>query len=167
MAAVKTVSDLKGVGPATATMVLQVLSDSVPFMSDEAMLQIFGGDKTKLKYDVKTCTAFIEKIYEVVESLDNGMSAVSKLTLGFTAADVERALFAKEILGSSAGNAVKSKHPSASISPPPTKAQKRQISETKDDAAAVKKPTSEGSRSSKQKQKEDENMPKRKSLRVK
>lgn len=69
---VKTLSELKGVGPATATMVLQAMSDDVPFMSDEAMLQVFNADKTKLKYDIKTCEAFINKINEVVKRLKNG-----------------------------------------------------------------------------------------------
>lgn len=53
-------------------MVLQAKSDEIPFMSDEAMLQVFNGDKTKLKYDLKTCGIFIEKIYEIVNSLENG-----------------------------------------------------------------------------------------------
>ena len=70
--AVKTLSELKGVGPATATMVLQAASDDVPFMSDEAMLQVYNGDKTKLKYDLKTCENFINKINEVVKRLKNG-----------------------------------------------------------------------------------------------
>jgi hypothetical protein len=67
--AVKTLSELKGVGPATATMVLQAKSEDVPFMSDEAMLQVFDGDKTKLKYDIKTCGVFIGKIYDIVDNL--------------------------------------------------------------------------------------------------
>jgi hypothetical protein len=71
--ATKTLSELKGVGPATATMVLQASSDEVPFMSDEAMLQVFEGDKTKLKYDLKTCKIFIENIYEIVTSLKKGI----------------------------------------------------------------------------------------------
>jgi hypothetical protein len=70
--ATKTLSELKGVGPATATMVLQAVSDEVPFMSDEAMLQVFDGDKAKLKYDLKTCKTFIENICEIVTSLNKG-----------------------------------------------------------------------------------------------
>jgi hypothetical protein len=54
-------------------MVLQASSDEVPFMSDEAMLQVFEGDKTKLKYDLKTCKIFIENIYEIVTSLNKGI----------------------------------------------------------------------------------------------
>src|SRR5271156_2669846 len=72
MTATKTLSELKGVGPATATMVLQAVSDEVPFMSDEAMLQVFNGDKAKLKYDLKTCKTFVEKVYEIATSLDRG-----------------------------------------------------------------------------------------------
>lgn len=65
---------LKGVGPATATMILQAFSNDVPFMSDEAMLQVFNGDKSKLKYDVKTCGIFIEKIQGLLKSLGGGNS---------------------------------------------------------------------------------------------
>ena len=72
LTAVKTLSELKGVGPATATMILQAKSDDIPFMSDEAMLQVFDGDKTQLKYDVKTCRAFIDKAYEIGNRLGNG-----------------------------------------------------------------------------------------------
>jgi endonuclease III len=70
--AVKMLSELKGVGPATATMMLQTASDDVPFMSDEAMLQVFNGDKTKLKYDVKTCEAFTNEINKLVNGLNAG-----------------------------------------------------------------------------------------------
>jgi hypothetical protein len=73
LAAVKGLSVLKGVGPATATMILQVYSDDVPFMSDEAMLQVFNGDKTKLKYDLKTCGIFIEKIQGILKTLGDGI----------------------------------------------------------------------------------------------
>jgi hypothetical protein len=72
LTSVKTLSELKGVGPATATMILQAQSDDIPFMSDEAMLQVFNGDKTKLKYDVKTCGVFIEKVYEIGNRLGKG-----------------------------------------------------------------------------------------------
>jgi hypothetical protein len=72
MAAVKILSELRGVGPATATMILQAKSDEVAFMSDEAMLQVFNGDKTKLKYDIKTCKLFLEKVYAIVGELKEG-----------------------------------------------------------------------------------------------
>jgi len=70
--AIKTLSELKGVGPATATMILQAKSDDIPFMSDEAMLQTFGGDKSKLKYDLKTCQAFLNQIDDIVKLLSKG-----------------------------------------------------------------------------------------------
>jgi endonuclease III len=75
--AVKILLELKGVGPATATMMLQAASDEVPFMSDEAMLQVFNGDKTKLKYDVKTCEAFTNEINKLVNGLNAGEDASS------------------------------------------------------------------------------------------
>lgn len=72
LAAVKILSELKGVGPATATMILQTMSNGVPFMSDEAMLQVFQGDKSKLKYDLKTCGIFVERVYEIMNNLNKG-----------------------------------------------------------------------------------------------
>jgi hypothetical protein len=78
MAAVKVLSELKGVGPATATMILQAKSDDVAFMSDEAMLQVFNGDKTKLKYDIKTCKLFLEKVYTIVGEIGEGNFLWSK-----------------------------------------------------------------------------------------
>jgi hypothetical protein len=79
--AVKTLSELKGVGPATATMVLQAKFEDVPFMSDEAMLQVFDGDKTKLKYDIKTCGIFIGKICDIVDNLSKSRSYFSILLI--------------------------------------------------------------------------------------
>jgi len=70
--AVKTLSELKGVGPATATFILQAKSDDIPLMSDEAMMQVFDCDEKKLKYDHKTCVTFLEKIYEIVATLGKG-----------------------------------------------------------------------------------------------
>jgi hypothetical protein len=77
--AIKTLSELKGVGPATATMILQAKSDDIPFMSDEAMLQVFDGDKTKLKYDMKTCRIFLEQVDDIVTSLGKGRPSLAKI----------------------------------------------------------------------------------------
>ena len=73
IAAVKALSKLKGVGPATATLVLQAKADSIPFMSDEAMVQVLRCDKKNLKYDLKVCKVFVEKIFDIVKSLKDGM----------------------------------------------------------------------------------------------
>jgi hypothetical protein len=72
ISAVKTLSELKGVGPATATMVLQAKSDRIPFMSDEAMVQILACDRKSLKYDLKTCNLFIGKIFDIIKGLKEG-----------------------------------------------------------------------------------------------
>jgi hypothetical protein len=63
---------LRGIGPATAMMVLQTVSDAVPSMSQEAMLEVFDGEYQKVKYTWKMCEAFIGKINEVAEQLGNG-----------------------------------------------------------------------------------------------
>ena len=70
--AVKTLSELKGVGPAMATFVLQACSDEIPIMSDEAMMEIFNCDEKRLKYDFKTCITFIEKVVEIRDRLGKG-----------------------------------------------------------------------------------------------
>jgi len=77
--AVTTLKKMKGVGPATATMVLQAKRDEVPFMSDEAMMLVFKCDKSKLKYDLKTCMSYIEKINELVKELKNGKTILRKI----------------------------------------------------------------------------------------
>jgi endonuclease III len=77
--AVTTLKKMKGVGPATATMVLQAKRDEVPFMSDEAMMLVFNCEKVKLKYDLKTCMAYIEKINEIVTELKNGIPVLRRI----------------------------------------------------------------------------------------
>jgi len=71
--AIKLLCELQGVGPATATMILQAKYDNVPFMSDEAMLQVFEGDKRKLKYDLRTCGDFMREVEEIRKKLSNGI----------------------------------------------------------------------------------------------
>jgi hypothetical protein len=60
-------------------MILQAKSDDIPFMSDEAMLQVFDGDKTKLKYDLKTCRTFLEKVDEILKGLGRGRLLLPKI----------------------------------------------------------------------------------------
>jgi hypothetical protein len=124
LAAVKQLSVLKGVGPATATMILQTYSDDVPFMSDEAMLQVFNGDKTKLKYDLKTCGIFIEKIQGILKMVGGGIILLIEWCwqVEFSAEEIERALFTKEILRDiPIGKENPSSGPRDTISPPPVK----------------------------------------------
>jgi len=125
--AVKTLSELKGVGPATATMILEAKSDDIPFMSDEAMLQVFEHDRSKLKYDIKTCGTFLNKIIEIVKELKNGINRINVNNKDFSAAEVERALFARELLSSED----KTSQKRASISPPPIEASKKRPVEEK------------------------------------
>lgn len=101
-------------------------------MSDEAMLQIFDGDKTKLKYDLKTCRMFLEKVDEILKELDRE----------FSATEVECALFTMQLMGSDKPE----KGPSDSISPLSTKAKKRPA---KEEGAMDDKPASKAQKTGK------------------
>merc|ERR1719499_1800323 len=59
---IKTLSILKGVGPATASLILSVYSDMIPFFADEAYKTVFPGEK--IKYDVRGYLNFSMAIRE-------------------------------------------------------------------------------------------------------
>lgn len=53
--------ELKGLGPATASAILSTIHPQVPFMSDEAMMQL-GILKDQIKYDMTGYRDFVAKL---------------------------------------------------------------------------------------------------------
>ncbi len=85
--ALKTVTRLRGVGPATATAILTLWTPTVPFYSDEAGYVALG--LSKLKYTEKEVLMYVERMRECADRL------------GVSASDLEVALFVhahKELL---------------------------------------------------------------------
>lgn len=82
--AVAELSSLKGIGPATASLLLSVYEPAeVPFFGDEVfMWVVLGGKRGKIGYTAKEYSSFVEKVGEVTGRL------------GVTAEEVEKAGFA-------------------------------------------------------------------------
>jgi hypothetical protein len=78
-AAVAALSELKGVGPATATALLTAADDSIPFLSDEASAVVLG----KREYTAPAAAALTVALRRRAGELGEGWSA----------RDVERALW--------------------------------------------------------------------------
>lgn len=78
----KKLEELKGVGPATASLLLSILdSDNAPFFSDELFRWVcwdeaLGGWKRKIKYDRKEYGMLWEGVKTLRERLGEGVSAV-------------------------------------------------------------------------------------------
>ncbi|GAB2269570.1 hypothetical protein Dimus_004490 [Dionaea muscipula] len=82
--AVSELTVLKGIGPATASAVLAAYSPQIaPFMSDEAMVAVFGNSKD---YSLKQYLVLADKLQTKAKEL----SSEDEL---FTPSDVERALW--------------------------------------------------------------------------
>lgn len=82
--AVAELSSLKGIGPATASLLLSVCEPAeVPFFGDEVFVWVMlGGKKGKIGYTAKEYSSFVEKVGEVTGRL------------GVTAEEVEKAGYA-------------------------------------------------------------------------
>jgi hypothetical protein len=71
--ALKALTALKGIGPATASLVLSCANDTTPFFSDELFRWVMwdepggGGWARKIKYTEKEYTAFVEKVGAILE----------------------------------------------------------------------------------------------------
>lgn len=72
IAAIKELSELKGVGPATASLLGSVISVNVPFFSDEAFAHVCPG--VKITYTLKTYERFLDEI--VAWGKERGLNAV-------------------------------------------------------------------------------------------
>ncbi|CDP01002.1 unnamed protein product [Coffea canephora] len=90
--AVKELTVLKGVGPATASAILAAYAPHItPFMSDEAMEAAIGNTKD---YTLKSYLVFVEKLQA------KAMELSSEEDL-FTPSDVERALWSSSVAAKS------------------------------------------------------------------
>eukprot|EP01084_Bolivina_argentea_P288515 495204_1 len=65
---IKTLNNLKGVGVATASLILAIYTKNIPFMADESMLAVSPG--LSLKYDMKTYLNYVAKLVEKCKILN-------------------------------------------------------------------------------------------------
>ena len=80
-APLKQLSELKGVGPATASLLLSIYDeDSVPYFADELFRWVCWDDKTgwkkKIKYDVKEYDLLVEGVKSLKARLGGDIKAV-------------------------------------------------------------------------------------------
>lgn len=87
--AMKPLLELKGVGPATATAILSAYHQSIPFLSDEALVAVTGGREYTLSAAVRILTALQEK----AASLNRTQSSQR-----WTAKLIEKCLFAESLV---------------------------------------------------------------------
>ncbi|TPX61947.1 hypothetical protein PhCBS80983_g00833 [Powellomyces hirtus] len=85
--AVKTLSELKGVGPATASAILSAHSPSVPFMSDESLSVFFPANK--LPYTLPAFKTLLDMLQKKANELNK-----EDTTGDWTAGKCERAIWA-------------------------------------------------------------------------
>lgn len=86
--AIDALSELKGVGPATATALLSAADPSVPFLSDEAGAAVLGSREYSRPAALKVTSALRERAAEL-----NREEGKEKGSLIWTARSVERALW--------------------------------------------------------------------------
>lgn len=97
--AITEISKLKGVGPATASLILSLGCPSIPFMSDEALFCVpktfakITDSKGKLQYTVPAYLEYWSWIDSVVEDLNKDTSDTHR----FTHVQVEQALWTWQI----------------------------------------------------------------------
>jgi hypothetical protein len=108
--ALDTLTALKGIGPASASLLLSVCSpDSVPFFSDEAFRWVmagvdYGGNTggkgwdRKIKYNKKEYGEFIRRVRELIQRLGGDVKAVDVERVGWVLGR-ERAILQGEIAG--------------------------------------------------------------------
>ncbi|KAJ3119202.1 hypothetical protein HK098_005684 [Nowakowskiella sp. JEL0407] len=90
---------LKGIGPATASAVLAVYSETIPFMSDEAVLSLITKKGSNL-HDMNNYLAYYARVCELVTELNSTTGEGDPIQ--WNARNVERALWTArmdEVLG--------------------------------------------------------------------
>ncbi|KAI9095132.1 hypothetical protein DFS34DRAFT_187067 [Phlyctochytrium arcticum] len=88
--AIKICVELKGCGPATASAILKVYNDSVPFMSDEVLATFTTG---KLQYTISAYKKMLDGLIIEAEELNDGSGAKE-----WTPGMCERAVWAWNIV---------------------------------------------------------------------
>ncbi|KAJ3185342.1 hypothetical protein HDU85_001392 [Gaertneriomyces sp. JEL0708] len=89
LAALKELTKLKGVGPATASAILSAFDESVPFMSDESLCLIYS--KNKIPYTAKAYEALLTHLRGLSERLNKETDTESEQ---WTPGSCERAVWA-------------------------------------------------------------------------
>lgn len=89
MEALGTLTQLRGIGPATASAILSAMDDRVPFMSDEALLVCLG----KREYTVQA----YRRLVECIKDKYSEITAASNESHNVSVRDIEAALFASSV----------------------------------------------------------------------
>ncbi|MCJ1243436.1 hypothetical protein MMC30_000633 [Trapelia coarctata] len=92
--ALKKLAELRGVGPATSSLLLSVAFEEVPFFADEILGWLREGGGGKLKYDWKEYKEVWEGVKGVREGLDGGKGREQRAS----AVDVERGAWVVEMV---------------------------------------------------------------------
>lgn len=87
--ALRVLTGLKGVGPATASAMLAAMDDSIPFMSDEALMVCLG----KREYTVKA----YQTLFSKMRDKQTALLANAGQDDGICIKDMEAALFASSV----------------------------------------------------------------------
>ena len=89
MKALRKLTQLRGIGPATASAILSAMDARVPFMSDEALIVCLG----KREYTEKAYERLVQCIQAKYNEITNASDAPNDLTIK----DMEAALFASSV----------------------------------------------------------------------
>lgn len=85
----KILADLKGVGPATASLLLAVYDpDNVAFFSDEMLMWVCGERPQKIKYDFKEYRGIWESVRDLRKRLGKDVRAVDVERVGFVVGNI-------------------------------------------------------------------------------
>lgn len=101
MTSITILTELKGVGPATASAILSVCYDFVPFMSDEVMTEV---GLVPLKYTTSVYKSLVEKLihlYDAENSVEDSKVKENHDRLR-PLSDFERLVWAKQVILSTA-----------------------------------------------------------------
>ncbi|KAL9625791.1 MAG: hypothetical protein Q9160_000111 [Pyrenula sp. 1 TL-2023] len=97
ISALNTLCSLRGIGPATATLVLSVAdAENVPFFADELFVWLEGRQEKKMKYDLREYERIwegVKRIREKVRASDDGSENGKNDKASMSAEMIEKAAF--------------------------------------------------------------------------